>query len=336
MSQKTFNVYACKMTIDNFNTNVSFSRNQLEDFLNTIKTLPVDLSLENDSRYKKNKSCLIFVNELKDAFKPAQNFLPAIFISRRDNKPLEDDGHGNLQSVVLSSDENQIAEVCYVVFSLENSIVYWINNPMVGGITTFADYLATTYRKAIALDGGSNDLLPETASLVMNFVKYPKTHTDYDNDLFLPTSLDFNIAIGKADLEQGNLFSKGDGAAVKLLREFQKSSNCGRMRLELSAPRHSPKSDKNETRPYLSKKFISNFFDDVSCFLSDKDKFLIKGCGLDETTKVLDFVGERLVYPFSVDYGDKMLSVMDVLPKYETFVKRINSEVDIYLKGGEV
>ena len=69
--------------------------------------------------------------------------------------------------------------------------------------------------------------------------------------------------------------------------------------------------------------------------LDEKDKFLIKGHDVDESTKVLDFIGERLVYVFRVDYESKMLAVMDVLPKYESFVKRINSDVNIYINGGK-
>lgn len=156
MPQKDFNVYACKMTIENLNSNTSFSREQMDSFLRTIRSLPIDLSLKDNSRYKTDKSCLIFVDELKGAFKNSPDFLPAIFISRRDNKPLEDDGHGNLQSIVLASDENQIAEVCYVIFSLQNSVVYWINNPMVGGISNFANYLAVTYRKAVSVEETKN------------------------------------------------------------------------------------------------------------------------------------------------------------------------------------
>lgn len=335
MARKNFNVYACKMTIEDAGSNIDFSNKQLVSFLDTIKCLPVDLTLENESRYRKDKSCLIFVDELKDSFKHAQNFLPAIFISRRDSTPLEDDGHGNLQSVVLSSEENQIAEVCYVVFSLDNSVIYWIHNPMVGGIANFADYLAFTYRKACKVQEIENEFLPDTSSIVMSYVKYPQTHSDYENNAFLPTSLEFNIALGKDELDQGNLFSKGDGDYIKLLREFRKNSNCGRMHLELSAQRHYPKKSKVVSRPCLNKKFITSFFDDVQCHLTERDKFLIKGYNIDETTKVLDFVGERLVYPFSVDYASKMLAVMDVLPKYENFVKQINTDVNIYLNGGK-
>ncbi|MBP3367034.1 MAG: hypothetical protein J6K96_08625 [Treponema sp.] len=335
MTQKSFNVYTCKMTIDNLNSNVSFSKEQLVSFLDTIKTLPVNLTLSGNSRYRKNKSCLIFVDELKGAFKHSPDFLPAIFIRRRDSTPLEDDGHGNLQSVVLSSEENQIAEVCYVIFSLSNSVIYWINNPMVGGISSFASYLALIYRRACKLQSIENNILPETASIVMSYVKYPKTHSDYDNDLFLPTALDFNIALSKEDLEQGDLFSNGDGESIKLLREFRKNSNCGRIHLELSAPRYYPTKKTVSTRPFLNKKFILNFFSDVQYHLNEKDKFLIKGYGIDENTKVLDFIGERLVYSFEVNYGTKMLSVMDVLPKYESFIKQINTEIEIYLNGGE-
>ena len=335
MAQKNFNVYTCKMTIDNLNSNTLFSREQLASFLDVIKTLPVDLTLAENSRYMKDKSCLIFVDELKGAFKHSPDFLPAIFISRRDSTPLEDDGHGNLQSVVLSSDENQIAEVCYVIFSLSNSVIYWINNPLVGGISSFANYLMFTYRKACSRQGIDNAILPETASIVMNYVKYPKTHSDYDNDSFLPTALDFNIALSKEDFEQNDLFANGDGESIKLLREFRKNSNCGRIHLELSAPRYYPTKKTVSTRPFLNKKFILNFFNDIQYHLNEKDKFLIKGYGVDETTKVLDFIGERLVYPFPVDYGGKMLSVMDVLPKYESFVKQINKEIEVYLNGGE-
>ena len=335
MAQKTFNVYACKMTIDNFSSNTTLTNEQITSFLNVIKSLPVDLTLEEHSRYRKDKSCLIFVDELKGAFKHSPNFLPAIFISRRDSTPLEDDGHGNLQSVVLSSEENQIAEVCYVIFSLQNSVVYWIHNPMVGGIANFADYLAFTYRKACRIQEIQNTILPETASIIMNYVKYPKTHADYDSDSFLPTSLDFNISLGKDELEQGKLFSEGDGDSVRLIRDFQKQSNCGRIHLELSAPKFYPKKNKATTRPFLNKKFISNLFRDIQYHLNEKDKFLIKGHDVDETTKVLDFVGQRLVHSFKVDYDTKMLAVMDVLPKYESFVKQINSDIDLYLNGGE-
>ena len=333
MAQKTFNVYACKMTIDNFNSNTALTTEQINSFLDIIKSLPVDLTLEEHSRYRKDKSCLIFVDELEGAFKHDQDFLPAIFISRRDNKPLEDDGHGNLQSVVLSSEENQIAEVCYVVFSLQNSVVYWIHNPMVGGVNNFADYLAFTYRKACKLQEIQTTILPDTASIIMNYVKYPKTHTDYDSDSFLPTSLDFNISLGKDELEQGNLFSDGDGNSVRLIRDFQKQSNCGRIHLELSAPKFYSKKNKATSRPFLNKKFISNFFSDMQYHLNEKDKFLIKGYGVDEATKVLDFIGERLVYSFKVDYESKMLAVMDILPKYESFVRRINLDVIPWSSG---
>lgn len=336
MKEKTFNVFACKMTVDNMGANTTLTKSQLQEFLDTIKQLPVDLSLGTDSRYKKDKSCLIFVDELQGAFKNDPNFLPAIYISRRDSKPLEDDGKGNLQSVELASEENQIAEVCYVIFSLENSVLYWIHNPMVGGLNNFADYLAKIYIRSCSVNQLDNNLLPETASIVMNYVKYPETHNDYNNNSFLPTSLEFNIALGRAELEQGDLFSTGDGAGVELLRHFHKNSNCGRIHLEITAPKYKPSKKHPTSRPFLDKKFISKFFEDIQCHLNENDKFMIKGYDVDETTKMLDFIGERLVYPFKVQYDSKMLAVMDVLPKYESFAKKINPKINSYLEGGQL
>ena len=55
MAQKTFNVYACKMTIDNFSSNTTLTNEQITSFLNVIKSLPVDLTLEEHSRYRKDK-----------------------------------------------------------------------------------------------------------------------------------------------------------------------------------------------------------------------------------------------------------------------------------------
>ena len=36
MAQKTFNVYACKMTIDNFNSNTALTTEQINSFLDII------------------------------------------------------------------------------------------------------------------------------------------------------------------------------------------------------------------------------------------------------------------------------------------------------------
>lgn len=169
----------------------------------------------------------------------------------------------------------------------------------------------------------------------MSYVKYPKTYTDYDRDFFLPTGLNFNITVGKTDLEQGNLLSGGDGSSIKLIRELYKNSNCGKIRIELLAPRYYPKKKEPSSRPFLNKRFISNFFNDMKYYLQENDKFLVKGYDVDENSKVLDFIGERLVYPFTVNYENKTFTVMDVLPKFESFVKKINLEVDNYLNGGE-
>lgn len=335
MSEKNFNVYVCKMTIEALNTNRKLKEIEMIDFLNNIKSLPIDLSIGERSRYKKDKSCLIFVDELKNSFNPSKDFLPALFIKRRENKPLEDDGHGNLQSITLSSEENQIAEVCYVVFSLKNSLIYWITNPIVGGISSFADYLSSTYIKSCEAIGKNNHLLDNNGRIVFNYVKYPNTHSDYNKDSFQPVALDFNLALSNEELQQGSLFSEGDGSFIKLLQHLYNNSNCGRIHLELTAPRYKKKKDGTNPRPYLNKSSISSFFSDIKDYLRDKDKFTVKGFELDENTKVLDFVNERLVHQFTVVFDGTMLSVMDVLPKFDSFVKDINSRIELYLEGDD-
>lgn len=333
MKNKNFNVFVCKMTIEALNVNRKLKENEMIGFLNDIKSLPIDLSIGEKSRYKKDKSCLIFVDELKNAFEPSKYLLPALFIKRRENKPLEDDGHGNLQSITLSSEENQIAEVCYVIFSLKNSLIYWITNPIVGGISSFADYLSSNYIKSCGIMGKTNHLLENGGRIVFNYVKYPNTHSDYIKDSFQPVALDFNLALSNEELLQGDLFTEGDGSFIKLLQHLYNNSNCGRIHLELTAPRYKKKKDGSNPRPYLNKLSISNFFADIKDYLRDKDRFTVKGLELDENTKVLDLVNERLVHQFQVEYDETMLSVMDVLPRFDSFVKSINPKIEQYLEG---
>ncbi len=324
------------MTIESFNGNRKLNEKEMLDFLNDIKSLPIDLSIGEQSRYKKDKSCLIFVDELKNSFNPSEKLLPALFIKRRENKPLEDDGHGNLQSITLSSEENQIAEVCYVIFSLKNSLIYWITNPIVGGITSFSDYLSSTYVKACEIMGKTSHLLDNDGRIIFNYVKYPNTHSDYLKETFQPVALDFNLALSNEELNQGSLFSSGgDGTYINLLRHFYNNSNCGRIHIELSAPKYRKKKDGTSSRPYLNKSSITGFFKDIQDYLRDKDKFLVKGLDVDENTKVLDFINEKLVNQFSIQYDGTMLSVMEVLPKFDSYVKDINPRIEQYLEGNE-
>ena len=335
MKIKSFNVYTCKMTIESIYGNKKLNENEMLDFLSDIKTLPIDLSIGEQSRYKKDKSCLIFVDELKNSFNPSEKLLPALFIKRRENKPLEDDGHGNLQSITLSSEENQIAEVCYVIFSLKNSLIYWITNPIVGGITSFSDYLSFTYVKACEVMGKTSHLLENEGRIVFNYVKYPNTHSDYIKDTFQPVALDFNLALSNEELQQSSLFSSGDGSYINLLRHLYNNSNCGRIHIELTAPRYRKKKNGSNPRPYLNKSSISGFFTDMKDYLRENDKFLVKGLDVDENTRVLDFINEKLVNQFNVEYDGTMLSVMDILPKFDTYVKTINPKIEQYLQGDE-
>lgn len=47
MKNKNFNVFVCKMTIEALNVNRKLKENEMIGFLNDIKSLPIDLSIDN-------------------------------------------------------------------------------------------------------------------------------------------------------------------------------------------------------------------------------------------------------------------------------------------------
>lgn len=330
MSQKVFHVYACRITVDGANGNSPLFGEDLMNFLNAIKLLPIDLSVGNNSRYKKNSTCLIFIDELKSNINIRNDFLSAIYIKRRDNKPLEDDGHGKLQTITLASDENQIAEVCYVIFSFKRGILYWIGNPLVSGSNSFAEYLNFTYRKSCYLKKSENNFLPNISQVILSYIKYPNSESDYKKESFLPIGLDFNLALGKKELGQGHLFGDSDGAGIELIKHFAVNSNCGKIHIEISAPPYRKKKNEESSRPYLNKMFISNFFDNVKWYLgkNDRDKFSVRGVDIDDDAKVLDLINSRWIIPLSIDYNTSSLSVTEILFDFEKLVRSINSKIE--------
>lgn len=333
MKEKSYKIYACKMTIDTGGIISPLCGENLISLLDSIRLLPIDFTLEEKSRYKKNGTCLIFSDELKNISSSKSDFLSAIYIKRRDNKPLEDDGRGNLQSITLSSDENQIAEVCYIIFSLSKGIIYWISNPLVSGVTGFADYLNFTYKKSCDINSIQNTLLSGIAQIVFNYIQYPKSHDDYEKESFQPISLDFNLSLTNDDIQQLLLFEKSDGDEITLLRKFAESSNCGRIKIEISAPKYRKNKKQETSRPILNKRFISNFYEGVHGYFgkNDKDRFSVKGIDIDENTKILDLINGKLIYPLVIEYEGSSLSVIEVLSKFTEYVKSINKEVEAYI-----
>ena len=340
LKRKTFNVYGFKLAKRQEELVRTLSDVDLSGFLESIRRLPREITESGISRYSEagtqEERCLIFLDEIKDHTSISTDYIPALFIKRRGgSRPFEEDGHGNLFELKLSDEENQIAEVGFVLFCIKSSLALWIYNPMVGGINLFADYLNNAFRRSCK--GGLNSIpfseLGPIDDIAFHYIRYPNAESDFKSDYFKPSVLEFNIAAKNEDLSNGFLFGGSDGDEIRLIRHFIKQSNCTRFKMEIASEKPSKKKfTTGFESPILKKGFISSLYDQTIEYLRGKDgsKFIVKGKGIDEDNKVLDLINSKLIYELDISYDGATIPINDLLLRLLSLAKSKESEMGSY------
>lgn len=344
MRKKNLNVYCFKIVQEIENEIIHLRGNDLKLYLQSIREIPIDISKDEASRYSNPGSleerCIVFWDEIANHFPIHENYIPAFFIRRRGTtRPFEEDGHGNLIELKLSNDTNQLAEVGFLFFCINEGIALWIFNPFVGGMNQLSDYLNMSFRKSKMMGKNRIPFIQNKldSSIGFKYIIYPNALRDFNEDFLHITGLEFNFAGNREELKQAFLFEQSDIRGIELVRHFMEYSDCSRLAFNLhSEPLRKSKNKKEYSGKALNKKFIVELYDSTLPYLksSDQNKFTVIGKNtIDDETKILDLINCKLIYPIQIEYEGFTMPLSDIIYSLAHLSDYRLSEMGRYING---
>jgi hypothetical protein len=264
------------------------------------------------------------------ASKIYHDIVPAIFIHRRGNyKPFEEDGQGHLIELKLNNIHNELAEISYVLINVENGFCFWVYNPFVGGTNQFTEYIN---RKIVELS--KNGFVPyeyygnipffDIAHIIQN-----NAFDEFDKAAFI-RKLEYNVSSTPDRLTQYYLTETDDGEGMDLLRHFIEHSGCARVSLELSADKK--RRDKKTKKPMISsldKTFVKRLFQQTEGILRENqtNQFNIIGTTIDDDSKVIDLLYQRLYYRIKIIPEGDFISISVVMDHLIDLMRKKHEEI---------
>lgn len=326
------NVYAFKITQEIKEQTIHLKSNNLRDFLQSIKNLPLKIIEKSSSRYSNintdEERSIVFYDEIIDSVNIANNYIPALFIKRRGKtRPYEEDGEGNLTELELKQEGHQIAEIGFILFCIEEGIALWIFNHFVGGINKMNEYLNSMYIRSNFLNKDEIDFKQygSQSSLNFNYILYPDSLNDFKNNFFDISNLEFNLASTNDELKEAFLFGHSDGDGISLMRHFIERSNCSKISFKLGSQNTKKKDNKTKLNNQgLNKEFLMNFYDETLPYLESKhsSKFTVKGKNkIDDEMKVLDLINSKLIYQLRLKYEGATLPLHTIVQEMVKLAK---------------
>lgn len=314
--KKQLKVSVLKIVFENDNEKRNIRGETLLKIINSIRKLPINVSIHN-SRYSSsdtgNELAVIFADEIKNSGHNETDILLGVFLRRRgNNRPLEDDGSGNLIELTLKDETHEIAEVSYFGIDINTGVLFFTYNPLVGGVNQFLGYL--NGRINILKINNLFESIPEDDKedkrLGLYYIGFPDSESLFKNKMEIIKSFEFHIA-GDPDFLAQAFLSEDDNRdkfGMRFLREFSRKSNCADITINLRAEKAKKAKNKKEAKIYsLNKPFLIDFYENTINHLRVKkdSRFNVKGDIVDEETRILDLVHSRLVYTLDVElYND--------------------------------
>ena len=320
---KELHVYCFVLNIKNGNEISRLTNDKLHKFFKLIREIPINITLKEKSRYYKDQLCFIFADELDIKYIVKDEFISGVIVSRTENRPFEDTGTGSISEIKLSSRNNEIAHLVYVVIHVKTGIVFWVNYSTACSIKKFALYLAYLYKNHNFIHEVN---LPPAFEIDFSFLKNIDSEKIFSSELFLPISLNLNIAIDENELRQGNFLSDGD--EIRMIKELANVSNSSTIQFILKAKTPSSREKKLGKYYSLNKSYIQGLLKQIQnvFFINKKKKCIVNGIDLcvDNEIKVLDLIDKKLLYNLSIDVENKN-DYINVLEKLEKlFISKLD------------
>jgi hypothetical protein len=335
---KSFNVHVLKFIYYTEDVTIHIKGDELKRIIKGIRSLPIDVKSDN-SRYSNpgsnSEHCLIFLDETTIGNKTDDNLLPALFIHRRGNyKPFEEDGKGHLIELKLSNINNELAEIAYILINIDSGFCFWIYNPFVGGTNQFTEYinkkLVELSKKGFILF----DLYGMVPLFTVASIIQDNAFDEFDKIAFV-RKLEYHISSTPEKLTQYYLTENDDGKGMDLLRNFIKHSGCARISLTIGADKK--KTDKKTKKPIfssLNKKFVKNLFNQTEAILRENqsNQFNIIGTTIDDDSRVIDLLYQRLFYRITVEFEDNFIPIYSVINQMTDLMRNKYGEIQRFCR----
>jgi hypothetical protein len=342
MKQKELRIYVLGIFKENAAGRQPIRGQELKGLIEALKALPVDMSDPGRTRYSNPLSgeerCVIFSEEVVPPVVLDGRVAGGVFIRRRSGtRPFEEDAHGHLIELRLSDDTNQIAEVAFFLIHIEKGILFWIPNPIVGGVNQLLTYVSGKFRQSSFLGLSPVDLTVNNvdSEIIFSNVTYPDAYQDFVDRMPDVFSLELDLVGQREQLMQMLLGERVDERReIELMRHLINSSNCTKLSIGLRTDgrgRRSKKDDKKKAS--LNKPFLVELWTSVHPALASNEnsKFYVKGRMIDDETRVLDLLNARLMYGIELRYDGACLPLPEVLTKMQTEMFRRLAEIERYM-----
>jgi hypothetical protein len=263
-------------------------------------------------------------------YKKNDNIVPAIFIHRRGNyKPFEEDGQGHLIELKLNNINNELAEISYILINVENGFCFWIYNPFVGGTNQFTEYINKKIVELSNIGFVPHEHYGNIPFFDIAYIIQNNAFDEFDKAAFV-RKLEYNVSSTPEKLTQYYLNETDDGKGMELLRNFIEHSGCARVSLVLSADKK--KRDKKTKKPIiasLNKTFVKGLFQQTEEILRENqtNQFNIIGTTIDDDSKVIDLLYQRLYYRIKVTPEGDFIPISVVLDQLIDLMRNKHEEV---------
>jgi hypothetical protein len=341
MKQKELRVYVLGIYKENPQGRFPIRADELRGLLESLRALPVNMSEPGRSRYSDpltgEEHCMIFSDEVAPPILLDKKIVGGVFIRRRSStRPFEEDAHGHLIELRLSDETNQIAEVAFFLVHIEQGVLFWIPNPIVGGINRLSSYVNGKFSLCSFIGINKVDLAINhvESSIVFSNVIYPNAYRDFVDKMTEVFSLELDLVGQKEELAQLLLGERPDEKReIELMRHLFNSSNCTKLSIGLRADSRGRPSKKEPKRKHsLNKDFLLDLWVSTRPALESNpnSKFFVRGKMTDEETRILDLLNARLMYGVDLKYDGPCLPLPEVLAKMQAEMFRRIAEIIRY------
>lgn len=211
----------------------------LEQILKTIKGKDCKIGVEN-SRYLDSTAVLIFYDEffncvdeeIKGKYSPTWDYtiIPCLFLKRRDEHPLIDDGEGKIEYLFFDKNK-ELAEKIYVAFHLPTAVAIYNKNPWIGNSRKGSKILEDYINKII--DNDIIKIAQSTVKFVPEVKKIPNEKFTELKDKIKKLQIKISTDCIKRDLLQQK--QEDDNEFLKIIQDIKDKTNCEYIKLEVRA-----------------------------------------------------------------------------------------------------